>query len=104
MLPTELPAQWRAKADDYMRIAKAYQCRANQAIKTGYIKQALQLRSCAEELERAQNEAGARAGASQRAIAGLPALVLDGPLEGSEGLTATEGTVMPDVPAGWTAD
>jgi hypothetical protein len=43
---------WYAKADDLLRCSKAYNCRSNEAIKTGYIKQAAQARMCAEELER----------------------------------------------------
>lgn len=45
-------AAWHAKADDLMRCAKAYNCRSQEAVRTGYIKQAAQARMCAEELER----------------------------------------------------
>lgn len=60
---------WRAKADDLMRCAKAYNCRSQEAVRTGYIKQAAQARMCAEELERDYAEsANARTqGADNRA-------------------------------------
>lgn len=55
-----LTAQWRAKADDYLRISKAYNCRSNEALHTAYIKQAAQLRMCADELDAANAEAMAQ--------------------------------------------
>ena len=50
--------QWRAKADDYLRIAKAYQCRSHAETRAGYVKQSAQLRMCADELEKALAQAG----------------------------------------------
>jgi len=59
--------QWRAKADDYLRISKAYNCRANEALRTAYIKQAAQLRMCADELEAANAEAMAQGASAPEA-------------------------------------
>jgi len=56
---------WRAKADDLLRCSKAYNCRSNEAIKTGYIKQAAQARMCAEELESDYAEAANAQAAGQ---------------------------------------
>ena len=40
-----------------MRIAKAYNCKSNEALRTAYIKQAAQLRICANDIEAAVAEA-----------------------------------------------
>ncbi len=50
-MTSDLITQWRTQAADYLRIAKAYNCRANAPIREGYVKAALTLLSCARELE-----------------------------------------------------
>jgi hypothetical protein len=47
----DLPAAWRSKADDYLRTAKAYQCRSHSETRGGLVKGAAVLKSCARELE-----------------------------------------------------
>jgi hypothetical protein len=82
---------WRTKADDLLRISKSYKCRSTEVLRTAYVKQAAQLRMCADELEAANAEAMAQ---------GARAPEVDGQaMASSEGTDTAEGQVpVPAVP------
>lgn len=56
--PSTLIAKWRTQSSDYLRIAKAYNCRSNRDVREGYLKAALTLASCADELEAVMGQVG----------------------------------------------
>lgn len=56
MMAVPLIVKWRTQSADYLRIAKAYNCRSNRDVREGYLKAALTLASCANELEAALGE------------------------------------------------
>jgi hypothetical protein len=63
---THLVTIWRAKADDLLRISKSYKCRSHESTRMAYIKQAAQLRMCADELEASMAEAARNPTTPQR--------------------------------------
>lgn len=56
---SDLVATWRSKADDYLRLHRTARCNCSSADRETYLRVALQLKQCADQVEALHMKAAA---------------------------------------------